>query len=193
MMRVDRRYGERPEIFSNVGWRVLTELASSVTSEAERQKFEALILAGERVNGAEIIRARATIAVRTPRTASARCASDDQAHGLRRRERYRNRRTSGRRQELGDNRSPHSRSSDHEQKNEKPEARKTDGDRGRKVFGTRCNFHCRHLRWCPTMGGTNRSFRDKMMKFNCQIDNCEPSGCSRSCDSLMCWTNIEGA
>jgi hypothetical protein len=36
----------------------LTELASSATSEAERHKFEARILAGERVNGAAIIRAR---------------------------------------------------------------------------------------------------------------------------------------
>jgi hypothetical protein len=71
MMRVVRRYGERPEIFSNVSWHALTELASSATSEAERQKFEALILAGERVNGAEIIRARATIGARTARTASA--------------------------------------------------------------------------------------------------------------------------
>jgi hypothetical protein len=58
MMRVARRYGDRPEIFSKVGWRVLTELASSATSDEERQMFEARILAGERVNGAEIIRAR---------------------------------------------------------------------------------------------------------------------------------------
>ena len=63
--------GERPEIFNNVGWRVLTELASPVTSDEERQKFEARILAGKRVTGKEIIRARATIGARTPRTASA--------------------------------------------------------------------------------------------------------------------------
>jgi hypothetical protein len=56
MMRVARLYGERPEIFRNVSWHALTELASSATSEAE--KFAARILAGERVNGAEIIRAR---------------------------------------------------------------------------------------------------------------------------------------
>ena len=56
MMRVARLYGERPEIFRNVSWHALTELASSATSEAA--KFEARILAGERVNGAEIIRAR---------------------------------------------------------------------------------------------------------------------------------------
>ena len=47
MMRVARLYGERPEIFRNVSWHALTELASSATSEAE--KFEARILAGERV------------------------------------------------------------------------------------------------------------------------------------------------
>jgi hypothetical protein len=58
MMRVARRYGERPEIFGNVGWRTLTELASSATSESQRKKFEALVLAGKRVSGAEIIRAR---------------------------------------------------------------------------------------------------------------------------------------
>jgi len=41
-----------------VGWRALVELASQATSEAERHKFEARILAGERVTGAEIIRVR---------------------------------------------------------------------------------------------------------------------------------------
>ena len=58
MMRVARRYGDRPKIYRAVGWRVLVQLASSVTSEAQRYKFEARILADERVNGAEIIRAR---------------------------------------------------------------------------------------------------------------------------------------
>ena len=55
---VARLYGERPEIYQNVGWRVLEQLASSATSEAERQKFEALLVAGKRVTGAGIIRAR---------------------------------------------------------------------------------------------------------------------------------------
>ena len=63
-----RLYGDRPEIFGNVSWHALTELASSATSEAARQKFEARILAGERVNGAEIIRARAATGARTART-----------------------------------------------------------------------------------------------------------------------------
>jgi len=58
VMRVARLYGDRPEIFSNASWHALKELASSATSEEEREKFEARILAGERVNGAEIIRAR---------------------------------------------------------------------------------------------------------------------------------------
>ncbi|WP_334368824.1 hypothetical protein [Bradyrhizobium sp. AZCC 1578] len=69
MMRVARLYGDRPEIFCNASWHALTELASSATSEGERRKFETRISAGERVNGAEIIRARATIGVRTPRSA----------------------------------------------------------------------------------------------------------------------------
>lgn len=71
VMRVARLYGERPEIFNNVGWRVLKELASSVTSDEERRKFETRIAAGERVTGVEIIRTRATIGVRTPRMPSA--------------------------------------------------------------------------------------------------------------------------
>jgi hypothetical protein len=58
MMRVARLYGDRPEIFRNVSWHALTELASSATSEAERQKFEALVLAGKRFTGAEVIRTR---------------------------------------------------------------------------------------------------------------------------------------
>lgn len=32
-------------------------------------------------------------------------------------------------------------SPDHGQKNEEPEARKADSDRGTKIFGTWCNFH----------------------------------------------------
>ncbi|MBT1516828.1 hypothetical protein KIP88_41215 [Bradyrhizobium sp. SRL28] len=58
VMRVARRYGDRPEIYRAVGWRTLVELASTTTPEALREKLEARILAGERVNGAEIIRAR---------------------------------------------------------------------------------------------------------------------------------------
>jgi hypothetical protein len=58
MMRVARLYGERPEIFRNVGWRVLVELASQATSAAHRRQFEARILAGERLNGAEVVRTR---------------------------------------------------------------------------------------------------------------------------------------
>jgi hypothetical protein len=58
MMRAARRYGGRPEIFGNVSWHALVELASSATSDEQRGEFEARISAGERVNGAEIIRAR---------------------------------------------------------------------------------------------------------------------------------------
>jgi hypothetical protein len=58
MMRIARRYGDRPEIYGNVGWRALVELASQATPEDVRLNLEARILAGERVNGAEISRAR---------------------------------------------------------------------------------------------------------------------------------------
>ena len=57
-MRVARLYGSREEIFRNVGWSTLVELASTSTSAEHREKLEVRILAGERVNGAEIIRAR---------------------------------------------------------------------------------------------------------------------------------------
>jgi hypothetical protein len=70
MMRVARLYGEWPEIYRAVGWRALVQLASQVTSAAHREKLEARILAGERVDGAEIIRARSAIGVRTARTPS---------------------------------------------------------------------------------------------------------------------------
>jgi hypothetical protein len=50
--------------FPHVCWRVLTELA---TSETERKKFDAKISAGERVDGAEIVRERLTNA-EPPRT-----------------------------------------------------------------------------------------------------------------------------
>jgi hypothetical protein len=56
--RVARVYGERPEIFGSASWRTSVELASSVTSDEERRKFETRISAGERVNGAALIRAR---------------------------------------------------------------------------------------------------------------------------------------
>jgi hypothetical protein len=58
MMRVTRLYGERPEMFRNVSWHALTELASAATSDEDRREFETRISAGERVTGKEIIRAR---------------------------------------------------------------------------------------------------------------------------------------
>ncbi|MCK1618916.1 hypothetical protein IVA96_20205 [Bradyrhizobium sp. 159] len=60
MMRVARLYGDRPEMF-NADWRALIQLSSSATSQTLRRKLEAKILAGERVNGAEIIRARRSL------------------------------------------------------------------------------------------------------------------------------------
>jgi hypothetical protein len=68
MARIARLYGERPEIFRAVGWQALVQLASTKTSDELCQQFEARILAGERVTGAEIIRTRATMEVRTART-----------------------------------------------------------------------------------------------------------------------------
>ncbi|WP_456629648.1 hypothetical protein [Bradyrhizobium sp. URHC0002] len=58
MARVCRLYGVRPEIYRAIGWRALVELASQTTPEPVRLEIEAKILAGERVTGAEIIRAR---------------------------------------------------------------------------------------------------------------------------------------
>jgi hypothetical protein len=59
MARVARLYGARPEIYGAVGWRALVELASSTTPVSVRLGIEVRILAGECLNGAEIIRARA--------------------------------------------------------------------------------------------------------------------------------------
>lgn len=45
VMRVARLYGDRSEIFRNASWHALKELASSATSEPERRRFEARVLA----------------------------------------------------------------------------------------------------------------------------------------------------
>lgn len=45
MIRVVKLYGDRPEIFRNLSWHALTELASSATSQTQRRKFEARISA----------------------------------------------------------------------------------------------------------------------------------------------------
>jgi hypothetical protein len=66
VMRVARMYGSRPEIYGAVGWRALVELASTTTPEALRRKFEARIIAGDRVNGAEIVRTRGAQSKRRP-------------------------------------------------------------------------------------------------------------------------------
>lgn len=71
MIRVARAYGDRSEIYRTVGWRTLVALASDGTPDSVRRNVEARIFAGKRVNGAEIIRARTPIGVRTARTASA--------------------------------------------------------------------------------------------------------------------------
>jgi hypothetical protein len=46
--------------FTAVGWRALVELASQATPEPVRLELEARVIAGERVTGAEIIRARSS-------------------------------------------------------------------------------------------------------------------------------------
>ncbi|MDA9469630.1 hypothetical protein [Bradyrhizobium sp. CCBAU 53415] len=58
MLRVARIYGDRPEFYRITTWPVLVELSAPGTPPALRRKAEARIAAGERVTGAEIIRAR---------------------------------------------------------------------------------------------------------------------------------------
>jgi hypothetical protein len=58
MMRLARVYSGRSEIYRAIGWRALVELASQATPESVRLEIEARILAGKRVTGVEIIRAR---------------------------------------------------------------------------------------------------------------------------------------
>ena len=53
------RDGSRPEIYGRVGWNALVQLSSQATPESVRLEFESrIILAGEHVTGAELIRAR---------------------------------------------------------------------------------------------------------------------------------------
>jgi hypothetical protein len=60
----------------------LVELASQATPEPVRLETEARILAGERINGAEIIRARATSGAQTARPGlSSMCIHSDQNRG----------------------------------------------------------------------------------------------------------------
>jgi hypothetical protein len=58
MMRAARMFGARPEIFRNISWHALTELASAATSDEDRREFETRISAGDRITGKEIVRAR---------------------------------------------------------------------------------------------------------------------------------------
>ncbi len=60
MARVARLYGSRPEIYRAMGWSALVQLSSPSTPESSRLEFEVRILAGERVNGAEIVRSRSS-------------------------------------------------------------------------------------------------------------------------------------
>jgi hypothetical protein len=62
LARVNRLHGARPDIYRGVGWRALVELASQATRGSARLELEARIIAGERVNGVEIIRARGIVA-----------------------------------------------------------------------------------------------------------------------------------
>jgi Arc/MetJ-type ribon-helix-helix transcriptional regulator len=58
MARVARLYGSRPEIYTAVGWNALAQLSSPSTPESVRLQIEEMIVAGERVTGTEVIRAR---------------------------------------------------------------------------------------------------------------------------------------
>ncbi|MBR0696733.1 hypothetical protein [Bradyrhizobium lablabi] len=58
LARVARVYGSRPEIYRAVSWQALVQLSSPSTPESVREKIESRILEGERVSGAEVIRAR---------------------------------------------------------------------------------------------------------------------------------------
>jgi hypothetical protein len=53
-----RAYGTRPEIFGKLSWDALVVLSSSTMPALVRQALEARILAGERIGGPQIRRAR---------------------------------------------------------------------------------------------------------------------------------------
>ncbi|WP_057834791.1 hypothetical protein [Bradyrhizobium jicamae] len=58
LMLVARHYGQRPEVYRHVSWRILSDLSATNLPEPRRLDFERRILAGERVRPAEIARAR---------------------------------------------------------------------------------------------------------------------------------------
>jgi hypothetical protein len=58
-IRVARLYGQRPEIYRRLSWQALVELSSVSLSPQARAQFEAKIIAGESVNGAQIASAAA--------------------------------------------------------------------------------------------------------------------------------------
>jgi hypothetical protein len=56
--RVARAYGERPEVYRRLSWEGLIQLSSPTLPSSLRQDLERRILAGERISGPDIIRAR---------------------------------------------------------------------------------------------------------------------------------------
>jgi hypothetical protein len=66
-VRVAKVYGDKPAITARTDWKTLTTLASPRLPAADRQRFEARILSGERVLASEIRRARGCLPSGRPR------------------------------------------------------------------------------------------------------------------------------
>jgi hypothetical protein len=67
---VARVYGHRPDIYRRLSWKAVRDLASPTMPAPVRQKLEASILAGERIGGPQIRRARQAHAVKRDQPAA---------------------------------------------------------------------------------------------------------------------------
>ena len=65
--RVAKVYGARPEIYRRLSWEGLIQLSSPTLPSSLRQDLERRILAGERISGPNIIRARGPLKMGRPR------------------------------------------------------------------------------------------------------------------------------
>jgi hypothetical protein len=61
MIRVAKVYSEKPEIFRHVSWRILCELTSAAVHPDARHDLESRIMRGEKIEVAQIRRARGPV------------------------------------------------------------------------------------------------------------------------------------
>ena len=65
LMKVEKQFGAKPEVYRRVGWRVLACLAS--LGADQRRRFETIIIAGKRIFAKDVERARGRLANGRPK------------------------------------------------------------------------------------------------------------------------------